>query len=155
MFCIVWDYTNSKLKDNQYKQKFHWKVTRLKSQFLLFLGQLIRASNNPALFIGCFFVFYVRSFLRGVQWIGGYFRKCAFGILNNRPIPSSLVPPFQNKSKCETFHMKISSACSFIFLQIKVIFIRMVSHLDSLWNRGTREHGNSLFDYDLEISIAR
>ena len=26
-----------------------------------------------------------------------------------------------------------------------VIFIRMVSHLDSLWNRGTRELGNGLF----------
>ena len=29
-------------------------------------------------------------------------------------------------------------------MQIKVIFIRMVSHLDSLWNRGTRELGNGL-----------
>ena len=57
----------------------------------------------------------------------------------NRPFPSSLVPPFHNESKCETFHMKMSSACSFIFKQIKVIFIRMVSHLDSLWNRGTRD----------------
>ena len=38
----------------------------------------------------------------------------------------------------------MSSACSFIFIQIKVIFIRMVSHLDSLWNRGTRELGNGL-----------
>ena len=37
----------------------------------------------------------------------------------------------QNESKCEIFHMKMSSACSFIFMQIKVIFIRMVSHLDS------------------------
>ena len=42
----------------------------------------------------------------------------------------SLVPLFQNESKCETFLMKMSSACSFIFMQIKVIFIRMVSHLD-------------------------
>ena len=50
----------------------------------------------------------------------------------NRPFPSSLVPPFQNESKCETFHMKMSSACSFIFMQIKVIFIRMVLHLHSL-----------------------
>ena len=49
----------------------------------------------------------------------------------NRPFPSSLVPLLQNESKCETFHMKMSSACSFIFMQIKVIFIRMVSHLDS------------------------
>ena len=40
--------------------------------------------------------------------------------------------------------MKISSACSFIYMQIKVIFIRIVSHLNSLWNRGTRELGNGL-----------
>ena len=38
----------------------------------------------------------------------------------------------------------MSSACSFIFMQIKVIFIIMVSPLDSLWNRGTRELGNGL-----------
>ena len=62
----------------------------------------------------------------------------------NRPFPSSLVPLFQNESKCETFHMKMSSACSFIFMQIKIIFIRMVSQLNSLWNRGTRELGNGL-----------
>ena len=41
--------------------------------------------------------------------------------------------------------MKMSSACSFISMQIKVIFIRMISHLDSLWNGGTRELGNGLF----------
>ena len=28
----------------------------------------------------------------------------------NRLFPSSLVPLFQNESKCETFHMKMSSA---------------------------------------------
>ena len=50
----------------------------------------------------------------------------------NGPFPSSLVPLFQNESERETFHMKMSSACSFIFMQIKVIFIRMVLHLDSL-----------------------
>ena len=59
--------------------------------------------------------------------------------------PSSLVPLFQNESKCETFQMKMSSVCSFILLQIKVIFIRMVSNLDSHLNRGTRELGNGLF----------
>ena len=66
-------------------------------------------------------------------------------IANKRPFPSSLVPLFQNECKCETFHMKMSSACSFIFMQIKVVFIRMVSHLDSLWSRSTRELGNPLF----------
>ena len=55
-------------------------------------------------------------------------RKLAY----NRPFPSSLVPLFQNESTRETFHMKMSSACSFIFMQIKTIFIRMVSHVDSL-----------------------
>ena len=69
------------------------------------------------------------------------YNPCSF---ENRPFPSSLVPLFQNESKCETFHMKISFACSFIFMQIKVIFIRMVSRLDSLWNRGARELGNGL-----------
>ena len=62
----------------------------------------------------------------------------------NRPFPSSLVPLFRNESKCETFHMKMSSARSFVFMQIKVIFIRIVLHLDSLWNRGTRKLGNGL-----------
>ena len=64
--------------------------------------------------------------------------------------PSSLVPLFQNESKCKTFHMNMSSACSFIFMQIKVIFIRMVSHLDSFWNRGTRELGNGLLRKQIE-----
>ena len=63
---------------------------------------------------------------------------------SNRPFPSSLVPLFQSESKCKTFLMKMSSACSFIFMQIKVIFIRKVSHLHSFWNRGTRELGNGL-----------
>ena len=63
----------------------------------------------------------------------------------NWPFPSSLVPLLQNESKCETFYMKMNSACSFIFMQIKVIFIRMVSHLDALWNRDIRELGNGLF----------
>ena len=41
-----------------------------------------------------------------------------FWKFSNRPFPSSLVPLFQNESKCETFHMKMSSACSFILMQI-------------------------------------
>ena len=51
---------------------------------------------------------------------------------SNRPFPSSPVALFQNESKCEAFHMKMSSTYSFIFMQIKVIFIKMVSHLNSL-----------------------
>ena len=69
----------------------------------------------------------------------------------NRPFPStsSLVPLFQSESKSETFHMKMSSARSFFFMQINVIFIRMVSHLDSPWNRGIRELGNGLLSTNL------
>ena len=51
---------------------------------------------------------------------------------------------FKTSLSAKTFHTKMSSACSFIFMQIKVIFIRLVSHLDSLWNRDTRELGNGL-----------
>ena len=76
---------------------------------------------------------------------------CVIHQRTNRPFPSSLVPLFHNESKCETFHMKMSCACSFVFMQIKVIFIRMVSHLDSLLNRGTRELGNGLFKYDNDM----
>ena len=47
-----------------------------------------------------------------------------FNNKHNRPFPSSLVPLFQNESKSETFHVKISSAYSFIHMQIKVIFIK-------------------------------
>ena len=39
---------------------------------------------------------------------------------------------FQYESKCEALHIKMISACSFVFMQIKDIFIRIVSHLDSL-----------------------
>ena len=35
-------------------------------------------------------------------------------------------------------------------MQIKVIFIRMVSQLDSLWNRGTRELGNGLLQCHMQ-----
>ena len=50
-------------------------------------------------------------------------------------------------------HMKMSSASSFILMQIKLIFIRMVWLLDSLWNRGTRELGNGLL-WQAGISLA-
>ena len=38
-------------------------------------------------------------------------------------------------------------------MQIKVIFIRMVSHLDFLLNRGTREVVNGLFSGTTEVRI--
>ena len=64
------------------------------------------------------------------------------------------MPLFQNESKCETFYMKMSSACSFIFIQIKVIFIRMVSHSDPFGNRGTRELENDLL-HTVERTVTR
>ena len=63
----------------------------------------------------------------------------------NRPFPSSLVPRFQSESKCETFLMKMTLICMKMKLHAEPIFIWKVSHLDSLWNRGTRELGNGLF----------
>ena len=47
----------------------------------------------------------------------------------------------------------MSSACSFIFMQVNVIFIRMVSHLDSFWNRGTRELENGLLQQQRKHNV--
>ena len=64
----------------------------------------------------------------------------------NRPFPSSLVPLFQVESKCETILMKMTFICMKMKLHAELIFIWKVSHLDSLWNRGTRELENGLFN---------
>ena len=41
----------------------------------------------------------------------------------SRPCPSSLVPLFQNESKCETIQMKMSLICMKMNLQAELIFI--------------------------------
>ena len=63
----------------------------------------------------------------------------------NRPFPSSLVPLFQGESKCETILRKMTLICMKMKLHAELIFIWKVLHLDSFWNRGTRELGNGLF----------
>ena len=55
---------------------------------------------------------------------------------------------FQNESKCEIFHMKMSMICIRMDLWVKLISIWKVSHLDSFWNRGKRQLGNGLFCCD-------
>ena len=44
-------------------------------------------------------------------------------ISTNRPFPSSLVPLFQNESKCETILMKMTSICMKMKLHAELIFI--------------------------------
>ena len=61
-----------------------------------------------------------------------------------RSFPSSLVPLFQNKFKCETFLMKMTLIYMKMKLQVELTFIWIVSNLDSFWNRGTRELRNGL-----------
>ena len=65
---------------------------------------------------------------------------------SNRPFPSSLVPLFQSESKCETILRKMTLICMKMKLHAELIFIWKVSHLDSLWNGGTRELGNGLLN---------
>ena len=50
---------------------------------------------------------------------------------NSRSFPSSRVPLFQSKSKCETIFMKITLNCMKMELYAELIFIRNVLHLDS------------------------
>ena len=69
--------------------------------------------------------------------------------IHNRLLPSSLVPLFQSESKCETILREVTLISMKMKLRAELIFIRMVSHLDSLCNRGTRELelGNGLFHH--------
>ena len=73
------------------------------------------------------------------------------GETEDRPFPSSLVPLFQGESKCETILMKMTLICMKMKLHAELIFIWKVSHLDSLWNRGTRELGNGLLKLGIQI----
>ena len=59
----------------------------------------------------------------------------------NRPFPNSKKSPFQKEAKCITFLVKMTFFC----LRIKFIFISMVLHFASLWNRGSGQLGNSLW----------
>ena len=68
-------------------------------------------------------------------------------IYRNRPFPSFLVSLFQSESKCENILMKMTLICMKMKLHAELIFIWKVSHLDSFWNRGTRELGNGLLAY--------
>ena len=72
--------------------------------------------------------FFKKKFLPDLFYIKNLI---AFGDGSNRPFPSYLLPLFQNESTCETIHMKMSFTFTTIFMQIKVIFISMVSHIDS------------------------
>ena len=70
----------------------------------------------------------------------------------NRPFPSSLVPLFQSESKYETILIKKTFICMKKKLRAELIFIWKVSHLDSVWKRGTRELGNGLLIGGVMIS---
>ena len=64
----------------------------------------------------------------------------------NRLFPSSLVHLFQSECKCETILMKMTLVCMKMKLHAELIFMWKIEHLDSFWNRGTRELGNGLLD---------
>ena len=58
---------------------------------------------------------------------------CPWSLLTKRSFLNCLGPRFQYESSCKTLHMKAEH-----------IFIWMVSHEDSFWNRGKRQLGNGL-----------
>ena len=53
----------------------------------------------------------------------------------NRPLPSSKNPHFQNEARCTTFLVKMS----FICMRMKMISISKAEHLPSFWHRGPGE----------------
>ena len=62
----------------------------------------------------------------------------------NRPFPSYLAPLFQNESSSKTLHMKMSLICMKMNMYAELIFISMILHEDSFWQRGQRQLGNDL-----------
>ena len=50
----------------------------------------------------------------------------------NKSVPSCLLPQIETESSCETGYMKIFLTCTFIFLQIELVFIWKVLHGDWL-----------------------
>ena len=66
-------------------------------------------------------------------------------VTDKRSVWSYLGPLCQNESSCESLHIKMCSACRFIFIQIKLIFVWNVLRKDSFWNKGTRELWTGLF----------
>ena len=70
------------------------------------------------------------------------------------PFPSSSLPLCQNESSCKTFDMKMSLICMKRDVQVKHIFIRIVSHLDSFWHRGKQELVNGLLNFAVAVGKA-
>ena len=72
---------------------------------------------------------------------------------SSMPSPSCLLLLFQKKSKCKTFHMKISLICIRMDLWVTLIFIRKVSHFRNTtryvfihrWFHFCRQIGDSWF----------
>ena len=93
-------------------------------------------------------------YLLSAQW-PGLWMAARLVVMLNRPFPSSLVPLFQSESKCKTIVMKMTLICIRMKLHAELIFIWKVSHLDSFWDRGTRELGNGLLCQRFQkISVA-
>ena len=119
----------SRKKETQFHMKSFVRGLVLKTR------HVVRSNSNMANWLWCF-----KAKATTIKWPTTTSVSKHNELTRNRPFPGSVVSLFQNESKCETFHMKMSSACSFIFMQIKFIFIRIVSPLDSLWNRSSGEH---------------
>ena len=77
---------------------------------------------------------------RIVQWR----RDSSLLLLLNRPFPSSLVPLFQSESKCETILMNNDFDLHENETACRSHFHMKGFAINSFWNRGTRELGNSL-----------
>ena len=59
-------------------------------------------------------------------------------------LPRPIINMNQSESKCETSLTKMTVICMNMKLNAELIFVWKISHLDSVWNRGTRELGNGI-----------
>ena len=83
-------------------------------------GTLVSSPNFPDFWAKCRASDRLRKKL---QNYAEFFRADYAAKESNRRFPSCLLPLFQNESKCETFHMKMSFTHKSIRMQIILIFI--------------------------------
>ena len=85
----------------------------------------------------------LEKYLTTVPNIAHTSRRYKFKLISHFRVPLRLC--FKASLSAKPFLWKWLWFCMKMKLRAELIFIRKVSHLDSFWNRGTRELGNGLF----------
>ena len=104
VFSIQVPALSRKKKTTQFHMKSFVRGLVLKTR------HVVRSNSNMANWLWCF-----KVKATTIKWPTTTSVSKHNELTRNRPFPGSLVSLFQNESKCETFHMKMSSARAVLF----------------------------------------